>query len=78
MGFDPVKECQLILGQLRQDLRLFVAFAQLFFHIRHNIRDSRITRMLVERLKQIQLRVFLNLHAQIVKLLNWRVARQEV
>ena len=78
MLLHPVKKCQFVLGQLRQDLRLLITFPQFFFHICHNIRDSRVTLMLVKGLEQIQLRVFLDLHTQIVKLLDRRIACQEI
>ena len=74
----PVKEGQLILCQLLQDFRLFIACTKLCFHIFYHIRDAGIPCMAVKCLEQIQFRVFLNLNPQIVKLLNWRVARQEV
>ena len=34
--------------------------------------------MLVKCLEQIQLGILLNLHAQVVKLLDWRIAGQEI
>ena len=78
MCLDPVKQSQFILGQFRQDFRLLVAFAQFLLHVCHNIRDSRVSLMLIKCFKQIQLGVFLNLHTQIVKLLDRCVACQEV
>ena len=69
---------RLILGQLGQDFRLQVALSQLLLHILHHIRDALVARVLIERLKQIQLRVLLDLHAQVIKLLDRSVAGQEV
>ena len=74
----PVQEGQLILGQLRKNLRLLVALAQLRLHILYHIRDSRVSLMLVEGLEEVKLGVLLDLHAQVVQLLDGRVAGQEI
>ena len=75
---DPVLQCDLILRQLCQDLRLLIACAQLFFHFLYNSRNPFVSRMLIKCFKQIQLGIFLNLHAQVVKLLDRSVACQEI
>ena len=78
MLLNPVKQCQLILCQLRQDRRLVVAFSKFRFHLFHDLRDTGIAFMLVERLEQIQLGVLFDLHAQVVQLLDRCVTSQEV
>ena len=54
MLLDPVKQGQLILCQLRQNIGLIVAITELRFHILHYIRNTGIARMLIERLEQIK------------------------
>ena len=75
---NPVKQGQLILSQLLKNLRLLVACAKLCCHLCNLCRDSLVSGMLVECLEQIQLRVFLDLNAQVVKLLDGSVTSQEV
>ena len=78
VGLDPVKQGQLVLGQLGQDLGLLVAGAQLLLHLLHLGGDPLVPLVLLEGLEEIQLGVLLNLHAQVVELLDGRVAGQEV
>ncbi len=75
---DPVLQRQLILGQPRQDLRLLVAASEILLHILHHIRDPLVALMVQEGLIQIELGVLLDLYAQIVKLLDRRIAREEI
>ena len=76
--FDPVKERQLILGQLLKNLRLLVACAKLCSHIGSYFRNAGIAGMLVKCLKKIQLRVLLDFNAQVVELLDGCVAGKEI
>ena len=78
MVLDPVLQCNLILRQLCQDRRLLITGAQFFFHFFYNCRNPLVSCMLIKCLKQIQFRVLLNLHTQIVKLLDRSVACQEI
>ena len=78
MLLDPVKQGQLILCQLGQNGGLVVACAKLCLHILYHIGDTRIIRMFVISLKKVKLRVLLDLHAQVIKLLDRRVAGKEV
>ena len=75
---NPVEQGQLVLCKLRQNLGLVVAVAKLSLHILHHFRNTGIVCMLVERFKQIKFGVLFDLHAQIVKLLDRRIAGKEV
>ena len=70
MRLDPVKQGQFILSKLRQYFGLVVACAQLCFHLFYLSRNSLISVMLLESFEQIQLGILLDLHAQIVQLLD--------
>ena len=74
----PVFERDLILRQLCQNFRLFIARTKLLFHLLHNRRNPFVPRMLVEGFKQIKLRVLLDLHAQVIELFDRCVACQKV
>ena len=74
----PVEQGDLILCELRQNLGLHVALAELFFHVFDDLRDTRVALVLIERLKEVELGVFFNLNAEVVKRLNGRVAGEEV
>ena len=78
MRFHPILEGQLVLCQLGKDFRFLVAGAKLGGHVRNHLGDAGVVRVLVEGFKEIQLGVFLDLHAQVVQLLDGRVAGQEV
>ena len=78
IGLDPVKQGQLILCKLLQNLRLLVTGTQLCCHVRNHLGDAGIARMLVVGFEKIQLGVLLNLDPQIVKRLDGCVACQEV
>ena len=78
MGLHPVQQSQLILRQLGQDLRLLIALAQLFLHLRYHIGNAGVPGVGVERSVQIQLAVLLNLNAQPVQGRDRRVAGQKV
>ena len=56
----------------------FVAAAQLCRHIFRNFGDAWVVVVLVERLEQIQLGVFLDLDTQVVQLLDGRIAGKEI
>ena len=74
----PVEHGDLILCELRQNLGLHVALAELFFHVFDDLRDTRVALVLIERLKEVELGVFFNLNTEVVKRLNGRVAGEEV
>ena len=78
MGLHPVQQSQLVLRQLGQDLRLLIALAQLFLHLRYHIGNAGVPGVGVERCVQIQLAVLLNLNAQPVQGRDRRVAGQKV
>ena len=78
MLLDPVEQSEFILSQSGKDFRLLVSGAKLRFHIRNHGRDSLVSRMIVEGLKQIQLGIFLDLNAQVEELLDGRVAGHEI
>ena len=78
VGLDPVKQRQLVLGQLGQDFGLLVARAQLLLHLLHLGGNPLVSLMLLEGLEEIQLGILLDFHAQVVELLDGRVAGQEV
>ena len=74
----PVKKGQLVLSQFRQDLGFPVTLTQLCLHILYNLRDSRIIGMFVIGLEKIKFGVLLDFNAQVVKLLDRRIAGKEV
>ena len=74
----PVFQSQFILCKFRKDLRFLVSCTKLFFHLFYDLRDSLIPCMIIERLKKIQFRVFLNLNSDIVKLLDRCITCKEV
>ena len=78
MGLHPVQQSQLVLRQLGQDLRLLIALAQLFLHLRYHIGNAGVPGVGVERSVQIQLAVLLNLNAQPVQGRDRRVAGQKI
>lgn len=55
-------------------LRLLIACSQLLFHIFYDIWNTGIALMFFERLKQIQLRIFLDFNTQVIELLDRRIA----
>ncbi len=78
VSLDPVKQGQLVLRQLRQDLRDLVARTELRRHIRDDLRDARIVSVLVVSLEEVKFGVLLYLDAHVVELLDRRVAGQEI
>ena len=76
--FNPVQKSQFILSQFGKDFRLLVTCTKLFFHIGNDFRNSLVICMFVECLKQIKLRVLLNLNIDVVKLFNRSVTCKEV
>ena len=78
MRLDPIEERELILRELGEDLGFFIPRAQLLFHVRNHFGDTLVARMLVERLEEIELAVLLDLHAEVIQLLDGRVAGEEV
>ena len=53
VSLNPVKQCDLVLCQFRQDFRFHVAFTKLALHIFYNIRDTRVICMVLVALKQV-------------------------
>ena len=76
--FDPVEEGELILRELFEDLGLLVALAELRLHVGHDFGDAGVAGVLVEGLEEVELGVFLDLHAHVVELLDRGVAGEEV
>ena len=66
MSLNPVGQRELILCELRQHLRNAVASTQFGSHILHHIVDTGVTLMLLEGLEQVELRVLLNLHVEVI------------
>ena len=66
------------MGELCEDLRLFVARAQLLCHVRRDGGDARVAAMLVKGLEQVELGVFFDFDAHVVQLLDGRVAGHKV
>ena len=78
MRLHPIEKGEFILRKLVEDLGLLVARAELLLHIRDDFGDAGIVCMLVERFEEVELAVLLHFDAQIVELLDGRVAGKEV
>ena len=78
MTLDPVAECQLILSEFRQNRRNLVAMSEFGGHVLHHVVDTGVALVLLERLEQVELRVLLNLHVEVIQGADRSVASQEV
>ena len=78
MFFHPVFQRQLVLCQLRKNLRLLIAFSQFLFHLPDNAGNPLIPVMLMKGLEQIQFRILLDLHPQVIQLLDGGIAGKEI
>ena len=78
MRLHPIEEGELVLRELCKDLGLLVARAELLLHIRDDFGDALVARVLVEGLEKVELAVLLHLDAQVIELLDGRVAGKEV
>ena len=76
--FRPIQQGQLKLGHALQHVGVVLALAHFLGHVGAHIRDAGIFRVLLVGDQQIQLGVFLNLHAQVVQALDGGVAGEEV
>ena len=78
MVLRPVQQGQLKLGHALQHVGVVLALAHFPGHVGAHIQDAGIFRVLLVGDQQVQLGVFLNLHAQVVQALDGGVAGEEV
>ena len=78
MFLHPVFQRQFVLCQFRKNLRLLIALSQFLFHFSDNAGNPLILVMPMEGLEQIQLRILLDLHPQIIQLLDGGIAGKEI
>ena len=78
MLLHPVEESQLILGKLWQYACHFIALAKLLFHIGDDLGYAWVVLMLVIGCEQVQLGVFLDLCADIIKLFDRGIAGEKI
>ena len=76
--FSPVKKREFKLRHTLVHLGIISSLAHFLCHFLADIGNSRVTRVRLVRHQQIQLRVFLNLNAELVQTFNRRVAREKV